>query len=1015
MKNKSLFSVLIIIFTMCIISQALAKFGVGGKSLIDINTNDVANSVAMQPDGKLVVAGTSNDDIVLVRLKTNGEVDTSFGTNGRVVTDINNGSIDCGSCMIVQPDGKLVVVGSCSKGGNADFAIVRYTSTGFLDTSFSGGKVITPIGSSSEQAYGLTLQPDGKLIAVGYCHNGSTDDIAVVRYNSNGSLDTTFNGTGKVTTGIAVNEYATNVITQPDGKILVVGFSHDGYTQNFVAVRYNSTGSLDTTYSNDGIVTKQTGGPYSWVYGLALQPDGKMVAVEWYNTNGSDDNLALVRYDTAGNLDTSFDSDGIVITAFNSTRSQAHGVIIQPDGKVVVAGSSYNNGNWDFALARYESNGGPDSSFGVNGVTITAIGNAADYANSLLMQPDGKFIVTGYSITGSNRDLAVVRYNNNGSIDTMDSPPQLTELKTTHGLAGETIDLDVRGFNFEGVAYVQLRRDKIDYGNASISNVTNTRILAQLPLPAAGTYDLYLAKDSTNQTFKSIFTVQNPVTLPMQWIVSDLGTTGTPVSTTCGLAIGDGDGDGSNEIYLASGDVCLYQYKKTTGWSTLRLPVDNSAHFQDVCLADMDLDGICEVYGSNTYPRVFKYLRNGVNWEGNSFCGSGGSLVQGNLIGNTLVNFYAQQSDLRLLQSSRFNSSWANSPIGILPGTVLSGVVGDVNNDGINELCVSASDNHVYQFSYTTSCSQAVSVGAFSNSINTLALAELDKDGIEELYAACGDGKIYTHKWNSGSWQPINSTALVANKLVVSDADNDGQDELYAASQDGHVYQLKLTGAVWSITDLVVHAPSPLVAMAIGDGDNSHQLKIYALDSNKHLYEFAATTIPPTATPTATVTSTPTQTPLPSATMTVTPTQTVYLTPASTSTITPTCTPTPTVTLTVTITPTVTVTPTPANTPIPDAEKHLRIWHSQINPNHNERAKIRWYQNDSSPVQIKVYNQLGNEIITLADGQGFVPDRINEILWDGKNQHGAKVGSGIYLVYYSSGGHKEWTKVAVVK
>ncbi len=164
-----------------------------------------------------------------------------------------------------------------------------------------------------------------------------------------------------------------------------------------------------------------------------------------------------------------------------------------------------------------------------------------------------------------------------------------------------------------------------------------------------------------------------------------------------------------------------------------------------------------------------------------------------------------------------------------------------------------------------------------------------------------------------------------------------------------------------------------------------------------------------TTTPSPTVTSSYTITP----TLTETPDYSPTSTPTVTVTFTRTC--TPTITPTSTLTTTITFTPTPANTPISDAEKHLRIWHSQINPMHNEQARIRWYQSDSSPVQIKVYNQLGNEIITLANGDGFIPEQINEVLWDGTNRHGVKVGSGIYLVYYSSGGHKEWTKVAVVK
>jgi uncharacterized delta-60 repeat protein len=229
--------------------------------------------------------------------------------------------------------------------------VPAWAADGDLDTSFgTGGKVTTAIGSADDTAYSVVLQSDGKIIAVGQSDNGANTDFAVVRYNADGSLDTSFDTDGKVTTAIgSSNDNARSVVLQSDGKIVVVGNSWSS-VYDFAVVRYNANGSLDTSFSGDGKVTTQVGGSLSdTAYSVVLQSDGKIIVA-----GTSDSDFAVVRFNADGSLDTSFDTDGKVTTPIGSGTDEAYSVVLQSDGKIIAAGYS-NNGpnNNDFAVVRY--------------------------------------------------------------------------------------------------------------------------------------------------------------------------------------------------------------------------------------------------------------------------------------------------------------------------------------------------------------------------------------------------------------------------------------------------------------------------------------------------------------------------------------------------------------------------------------------------------------------------------------------------------------------------------------
>jgi uncharacterized delta-60 repeat protein len=338
------------------------SFGSGGTvtTKIGSGTGYGARGVAVQSDGKIVLAGAASfkagTEFALARYTTSGALDTSFGSKGIVSTQLGSG--DIAYAEVIQPDGKIIAAGTSNQGGAGhtvpnDFALVRYNSDGSLDTSFgSGGEVLTAFpGEGQTSINGITLQSDGKIVVAGDVGPGPGDageQFTVARYNTNGTLDTSFGGTGIVivpsVTG-AFTEYATSVVVQSDGKIVAtgdVGLSGHG---NWETIRFNTDGTLDSTFGSGGSVTTLIGSG-GVAYSLALQSDGKIVV-------GGNPYFSLARFNTDGSLDTTFNTTGTVTTQIG-TGSNAKGVVIQPtDGKIVVAGDATVGGTSNFAVARY--------------------------------------------------------------------------------------------------------------------------------------------------------------------------------------------------------------------------------------------------------------------------------------------------------------------------------------------------------------------------------------------------------------------------------------------------------------------------------------------------------------------------------------------------------------------------------------------------------------------------------------------------------------------------------------
>jgi uncharacterized delta-60 repeat protein len=397
------------------------NFGTGGLMSNSFGaTLPRARAVAIQSGGKIVVAGTATVGGVrsfgIGRLNGDGSVDANFGSAGLAMVTIDDDAD--ADALALQSDGAIVVAGRSFAGSNSHYALARFAGDGSLDGGFgSGGKVTTDI-VNPDYAHAVAIQSDGKIVAAGSAHP-LLDDFCVVRYNSDGTLDTTFGSGGKVVTAIHHNDNAATAVAIAGGKILAAGSARtDLFDYKFALVRYNGDGSLDSGFGKQGIVETAFGPDYGQdeVATVLVQGDGKIVAAGYSFMGTNETDFALARYNSDGSLDASFGTNGIVTTDFG-VAEVGTAAALQGDGKIVVAGYSWNIDTYGtvFAVARYNADGTLDSSFGSAGKVTVTIGGG-DFPWALAVQKDGKILVAG-SAGGSSQGAAVVRLNPNGSLD----------------------------------------------------------------------------------------------------------------------------------------------------------------------------------------------------------------------------------------------------------------------------------------------------------------------------------------------------------------------------------------------------------------------------------------------------------------------------------------------------------------------------------------------------------------------------------------------------------------------
>ncbi len=359
-------------------------FGSSGRVLTDFGSGlagSYARALTIQPDGKIVVAGgggisTRGSGFAIARYTVLGRLDSSFGRGGHVLTRFGPGRVASdGSALAVQADGRIVVAGSTSENlarGPTHIALARYTPRGSLDPSFGrGGRVTSDVGSKlGDYARALAIQSDGKLVVAGTAYLSKNIDLEVVRFTTRGKLDPSFGAGGRVLTQVSYSFDARSVVVQPDGNLVVAGTAGAADDEGFALIRYTADGKLDPSFGSGGKVISDFD-PYRGeaLGALALQPDGKLVAAGTSEGTGHEENVSIVaRYTKAGSLDPTFGRGGTVV---NGRQARANAVVIQPDGRIVAAGSN----PVDFVLARYRSNGSVDASLGSGGTVTSAFGS----------------------------------------------------------------------------------------------------------------------------------------------------------------------------------------------------------------------------------------------------------------------------------------------------------------------------------------------------------------------------------------------------------------------------------------------------------------------------------------------------------------------------------------------------------------------------------------------------------------------------------------------------------------
>jgi uncharacterized delta-60 repeat protein len=403
---------------LAVAGQLDSSFNGNGKAMTHFRGGDnYARDVALQPDGRIVVvgqvlqpSGLQPSKIALVRFNTNGTLDISFGGDGKVRTVITH--YDDGEAVVIQPNGKIVVVGR-GAGNGGRFLLVRYRPSGRLDKTFSGdGVKLTNFTNGDDIAFAVALQGDGKIIVAGAARGFNAGaSFAIARYKRHGRLDRSFGSDGRVQTNFTIlTDQARDVAIQPDGKIVAAGaaamFANNAES-GFALARYNTDGTLDSSFDADGKVTvgfdggSGGAGGSGWAAGVAIQDDGKIVAA------GPDDgDFALARLEIDGTPDAGFGSAGKVLTGFSGFAGAYGGLALQPDGKIVAAGTGRDF--LRFALARYETDGSLDSTFSGDGKVVTHFVCCDTGAQGVAIQANGKIVAAGDQ--GESASFAVARY-----------------------------------------------------------------------------------------------------------------------------------------------------------------------------------------------------------------------------------------------------------------------------------------------------------------------------------------------------------------------------------------------------------------------------------------------------------------------------------------------------------------------------------------------------------------------------------------------------------------------------
>lgn len=394
-------------------------FALDGHTLTEIieDKNSAATDVIVLEDGKILASGTFDNfgrpGLVVVRYNPDGSLDESFGEGGIATTFFSETQVEgTPSAMAVQSDGKIILSGASTSQTDFDLALARLNADGSVDSSFgTNGGILTPVGDSHDHSNDMVLQEDDKIILAGSTSGDNGTDAIVVRFTPDGQLDNTFGNGGIVITDFEGGADVFNTVElQSNGKIVAGGYSsYFGFS--FAVAKYNSDGSLDTSFDQDGLLFID--GLKEWIVSITLLNEHQIMVL---GTDGGSD-VQLARLNSDGSLDTAFGNNGTLVTTFvNSTNDGPTELLVQNDNKFVVVGTTWQSGPWVMSGQRFNADGTVDNSFADNGAFFINL-NEQDFsrANGATLAEDGSIFIAGRTLTDKRIGIFTVLKINNST------------------------------------------------------------------------------------------------------------------------------------------------------------------------------------------------------------------------------------------------------------------------------------------------------------------------------------------------------------------------------------------------------------------------------------------------------------------------------------------------------------------------------------------------------------------------------------------------------------------------
>lgn len=430
---KRIFTFFSLLLTVSVILKAQnpgdfdTSFGNNGYVITSVNDNfNTGTANTIQADGKILVTGqikmsSQNYNVGVFRLNTDGSLDNTFGQNGFVITELNNKKAFPNNIFVLN-DGKILITGYLETSLEYGLMLLRYNPDGSIDSTFgeNNGYTVANINQKTNVAEAAFVQEDGKIVLGGHANF----TIATYRFNENGTVDETYGNNGMVNANHFTSpiNFVKGIVVQNDGKIVAGGFVNGPNGYEFALVRYDSNGNLDTSFGNNGTIAQSVGDGHDFITSLALQDDGKIIAGghKWIANEPVKYDFVVARYNTDGSLDTSFGDNGIGSGNAVEGGNYIHNMKLQADGKIVAVGQTQVGDTWKSTLVRFNENGVLDSTFGNNGVATGMITEPESSFTHVSIQDDGNIITSGFAyVNNSFYKFITARYEG-GTLSTID-------------------------------------------------------------------------------------------------------------------------------------------------------------------------------------------------------------------------------------------------------------------------------------------------------------------------------------------------------------------------------------------------------------------------------------------------------------------------------------------------------------------------------------------------------------------------------------------------------------------